>query len=50
MTELVRLSSNGFTLDKALTLDEVKSLLDEGRLEDFILPVEKCLRNCLSFI
>ena len=41
MTGLVRLSSNGFTLDKALTLDEVKSLLDEGRLEKFILPVEK---------
>ncbi len=41
MTGLVRLSSNGFTLDKALTIDEVKSLLDEGRLEEFILPVEK---------
>lgn len=41
MTELVRLSSNGFTLDEALTLDEIKSLFDEDGLKDFILPVEK---------
>ncbi|NLK70781.1 MAG: tRNA pseudouridine(55) synthase TruB [Clostridiales bacterium] len=45
MTGLVRLSSNGFTLDGALTLDEVKSLSDENRLEEFILPIEKVFEH-----
>ena len=42
MTGLVRLSSNGFTL--TLT-DEVKSLSDENRLEEFILPIEKVFEH-----
>jgi tRNA pseudouridine55 synthase len=41
MTSLVRTRSNGITLDKCLTIDEIAEICAEGRLEEILMPVDK---------
>ena len=43
MTTLVRTRSGRFTLDGALTLDEIKALVSEGRIMKHILSLEEML-------
>lgn len=45
MTGLVRTSSCGFGLDDCFTLDEVQKAVDENRIEELILPVEKVFES-----
>lgn len=40
MTGLVRTSACGFTLDEAITLDELKSYVDNGEIESKVLSTE----------
>jgi len=42
MTELVRTGANGFSLDECHTLTEIETAVNENRITDFIVPVEKC--------
>lgn len=41
MTGLCRVEAAGFSLDDCLTLDEIQSLADEGKLWEHIFPVER---------
>ncbi len=43
MTELRRTKANGFSIENAVTLDELESLVKENAVEDKILPIEKAL-------
>ncbi|MBQ7134083.1 MAG: tRNA pseudouridine(55) synthase TruB [Ruminococcus sp.] len=45
MTELVRTSACGFTLEDAITLDELKALTENGKIEDRILSTESLFVN-----
>ncbi len=41
MTSLLRERSGGFSLDKALTLDEIQKLKDEDKLNSAVIPVDE---------
>lgn len=41
MTSLIRESSGGFSIDKALTLDDIQKLKDEDRLNSAVIPVDE---------
>ncbi len=41
MTELVRTSSGGFTLDECHTLEEIQNAADKGRIDELIIPIER---------
>lgn len=43
MTELRRTSANGFGIEKAVTLNELQQIVDENKVADYILPIEKAL-------
>lgn len=43
MKSLVRIQAGAFSIESALTLDEVEKARDEGRLEDIILPIDTFL-------
>ena len=45
MSSLVRIRSGRFTLDQAITLDEVKALKEAGKIEDKILSLEELLSD-----
>jgi tRNA pseudouridine55 synthase len=45
MSQLTRIQSASFTLDDCLTLDEVQSLMDEGKLDKFLKPLESALSH-----
>lgn len=45
MTDLTRLASGGLTKEQSLTLAEVADAMAEGRLEEFILPIEYGLKE-----
>jgi len=45
MTSLRRTRSNGFTVDEAHTLEEVKTLAENGELESISVPAEKALET-----
>ncbi len=40
MTSLVRTEALGFSIDKAVTLEEIEKARDEGKLDDLIMPVD----------
>lgn len=44
MSSLVRTSSQGFTLDNCLTLDEIERLAKEGRIDGVIKPIDECFK------
>jgi len=52
MTSLVRTTSNGFSLEECITLDELERLRDENRLSETLKPVESLFESlpvlCLS--
>lgn len=41
MTSLVRTSSGGFSYNECHTLEEIQQAVDQGRIEEFIIPVER---------
>lgn len=41
MTSLVRTSSGGFSYGECHTLEEIQQAADQGRIEDFIIPIER---------
>ncbi len=41
MTSLVRKSSNGFTLENCCTFEDVARMINENRLDEIILPVDR---------
>ena len=43
MTELRRTSANGFSIDNAVTLEKLQQLVDEYKINDYVLPIEKAL-------
>ena len=43
LTALRRVEANGFSLENAVTLEELEALRDKGKLEKAILPLETCL-------
>ena len=43
MTALVRTASNGFNIENSYTIDEMEKLADDGRFEEFIIPVRKIM-------
>ncbi len=45
MHELVRTASGTFSQENCFTLAEVQSLMDEGKTNEFLLPVEYALSN-----
>ncbi len=48
MTSLVRTVSNGFSLDKCITLDELEKLRDSDDVGSIVLPVEEIFRGLPS--
>ena len=42
MTELTRTSANGFSLEDCHTLSEIEAAVNENRINELIVPVEKC--------
>ncbi len=45
MTSLVRTSSGGFTLKECHTMEEIQQAVDENRLEELILPIERVFES-----
>lgn len=43
MTELRRTAANGFSVDKAVTLEQLKELVEQNRADSVILPIEDTL-------
>ena len=41
MTSLVRTSSGGFALEECYTFEQIQQAVDEGRLEQLILPIDR---------
>lgn len=42
MNELERTSSQGFSLDECLTLDEIESVAKDGNIDSIIRPIDEC--------
>lgn len=45
MTELRRTEANGFSIDSAVTLEELEALVNEGKAQEVITSVEKALMS-----
>lgn len=45
MTSLVRTSSGGFTLKECHTMEAIQQAVDENRLEELILPIERVFES-----
>ena len=45
MTDLRRTKANGFTLEDAVTIEELQSLAENGSLSEIIIPVDKALEE-----
>jgi tRNA pseudouridine55 synthase len=45
MSDLVRIQSAGFTIKDCKTLAEVETLMNEGKTEAFLLPIERGLKH-----
>lgn len=45
MTSLVRTSSNGFSVDECVTLEQLEKLRDEDRIEEILKPVESLFKT-----
>lgn len=43
MSDLIRIESAGFTLDECKTLVEIQELMDAGKEDEFLLPLERGL-------
>jgi tRNA pseudouridine55 synthase len=43
MSYLRRVSSGAFTIDQAITLEELAELMEQGKVDDVLLPMEKAL-------
>lgn len=41
MTDLIRLSSNGFKIEDCFTIDEIKTMYENNTVQDVLIPVEK---------
>ena len=50
MISLVRTRAGGFDLDEAITLDECEKLMQEGRIEEKIVPMDRVFDDCKSFV
>ena len=42
LTELHRTSANGFSIENCHTIDEIKEACENGSINNYIIPVEKC--------
>lgn len=45
MTELRRISANGFSIDNAVTLEELETLVKENNVESVFIPIESALMS-----
>ncbi len=45
LTSLRRTASNGFSIDKSLTLEEIEKHLENEDIEKYILPIENALKS-----
>lgn len=45
LTSLRRTAANGFSIDKALTLEEIEKHLENEDIEKYILPIENALKS-----
>lgn len=45
MTELRRTAANGFCIDNAVTLEQLKQLVEQGRGDSVVLPIENALAS-----
>lgn len=45
MTELRRTKANGFEIEKAVTLEELEEAVNNGRISDLLIPVDKALEE-----
>ena len=45
MTSLKRIRSGEFTIDRALTLDEIEKLVRAGDIDKYIIPVDACFKD-----
>lgn len=50
MSSLLRTSSGMFSLDTAITLDQLKELAEKGQLQSVLLPLEKALEQYDSIV
>lgn len=59
MTELVRTRSSGFRIENSHTLEEIQEAADNGRIDEYIIPVERVFsglqkgtvrRNCYKLL
>ncbi len=44
MSSLKRTSSQGFTIDNCLTLEEIEAIAHNGRIDDIIKPIDECFK------
>ncbi|GAB2484671.1 tRNA pseudouridine(55) synthase TruB [Alkalibacterium psychrotolerans] len=49
MSQLTREASGGFSGSEALTLDQVKLLMEEGMVEDTLYPLEHALKSLAAY-
>lgn len=45
MSRLTRIESAGIHVDQCLTLDQLKQVHEKGKLTDWVLPLEDCLKD-----
>ncbi len=45
MTDLRRTKANGFSIEKAVTLEQLAAAADNGNLNDIVIPVDKALEE-----
>ncbi|MBO7333841.1 MAG: tRNA pseudouridine(55) synthase TruB [Lachnospiraceae bacterium] len=45
MTSLIRTRVSGFSIDSAVKLSDITRLRDEGRIEEYIMPVDDCFKE-----
>ena len=46
MTSLVRTATGKFTLEHSVTIDELRTLRDQGRLSEALIPIDAMYRGC----
>ena len=45
MTSLRRTAANGFPIEDCVTLEELEKAVNENRIDEYIVPVEKCFES-----
>ena len=45
LTELRRTAANGFSIELCHTIEEIKEAVENGDIDKYIIPVEKCFEN-----